>query len=204
MKLRLLRDAALTSVLALSFALVPVMAFALEAGPGPVHIAGGPGSLQPRDTNGTKGDDTKTGSTGSNASGETQNGTETGLQGQHRLAGNLLKVCAVRSMNINEIMTRVVVRGTRQSDLFATIATRVENYYTSSGKTLDNYDQLVAAVNAAATQSQTDLSTLKSLDKFSCGSSDPKGQLATFRTDVQTEIKDLKAYRSAVRYSYLA
>ncbi len=200
MKLRILRNATVSSAIALCLALVPVAAMAMESGPSGRPI------LQPRQTNGTSGDQeskdrqNQNSEPESEASDDTATGTNAaGQHKQHRLTGNMLRVCGLRKVKIGSIMDRAVLRGTRQTELFSTIATRVESYYASSGKTLDNYDQLVAAVNSAAAQAQTDLSALKSQGSFSCNGSDPKGQITAFRTAIQTEIKDLKAYRAAVK-----
>ncbi|HSW80004.1 MAG TPA: hypothetical protein VLG47_04470 [Candidatus Saccharimonadales bacterium] len=216
MKLKLIKSTVLTSVLAFSFALVPVAAFA-ETGTGSSgsgsttteHVYACPQggyrktqTIQPEDN--IKTNCQPSAYTNTNPTPEPESDTGSGqhestMEGQHKLAANMLAVCKKHSDKINMIMSRVVMRGTKQTELFSTIATRVEKFYTDKGKTLDNYDQLVAAVNAAQSKAETDLANLKNMDSFKCDGSNPKGQITEFRTAVKTEIQDLKALRTSVR-----
>lgn len=119
--------------------------------------------------------------------------------GQAHLAAAQLKSCQNRENAINNIMTRIDTRAQNQINLFGTIATRVEAFYTKQGKTVSNYDQLVAAVNTAATQANTDFGTVKTNSTFSCSASDPKGMVTAFQGYLKTEISDLQNYRTAVK-----
>jgi hypothetical protein len=114
------------------------------------------------------------------------------------LKSGQLKVCQNRSNVITTIITRANTRAQNQITLFTTVATRVENFYTSKGKTAGNYDQLVATVNSAKTQATTDLATLKTNSTFSCSANNPSGVVSTYRTDLQTERSDLQTLRTAV------
>jgi hypothetical protein len=87
---------------------------------------------------------------------------------------------------------------------FDDIAARVENFYTSKlvpkGKTLGNYDALVAdiqskktAVNAALTKAQSDI------NGFSCTADDPKGLLRQYRLDMQAVKGALQDYRKSIK-----
>ncbi len=119
--------------------------------------------------------------------------------GQAHLAAAQLKACQNRQNAISNIMTNITTRSQNQLTLFTTIATRVETFYTTGGKTLSSYDQLVAAVNAAKTQATTDLSTMRTNSVFSCSSSDPKGTVNSFQQYLKTEITDLQNYRTSVK-----
>ncbi len=119
--------------------------------------------------------------------------------GQAKLAAAQLKSCQNREAAINTIMTRIQTRAQNQLNLFGTIANRVEAFYTKSGKTLSNYSTLVAQVNAAQTQAQTDFSSLKSDSNFSCSSSDPKGMVLAFQGYLKLEISDLQNFRTSVK-----
>lgn len=116
-----------------------------------------------------------------------------------KLLAAQLRACQNRENAINNIISRVDTRGQNQLNLFNTIATRVENFYTSRGNTAANYDQLVAAVNAAKTQAETDLSTMQSNSTFSCNSSNPKAMVTAFQGYLKTEITDLQNYRTDVK-----
>ncbi|MHB1864785.1 MAG: hypothetical protein ACYCPS_01295 [Candidatus Saccharimonadales bacterium] len=119
--------------------------------------------------------------------------------GQSHLAAAQLNACQNRENAINNIMSRIDTRAQNQINLFSTIATRVENFYTSKGKTLSNYNQLVSAVNAAKTQAETDFGTLKTNSTFSCSDNNPKGMVTAFQGYLKTEISDLQNYRTAVK-----
>ena len=129
-----------------------------------------------------------------------QTGGTSGGGTDHHFAGDKLKICQNRETKIDGIMGRIGDRGQKQLDLFTTIATRVETFYTKSGKTLDNYDTLIAAVNTAKDSAQTAVDQVKA-DKanFKCDGTDPSGAASSFKTDLQTEITALKNYRTTIK-----
>ena len=122
-----------------------------------------------------------------------------GANGQAHLAAAQLKACQNREAAINNIMSRIDTRAQNQLTLFNTIATRVEGFYTSKGKTVSNYNQLVAAIASAKSQATTDLSTMQGGSTFTCTSNDPKGMVTAFQSSLKTEITDLQNYRTAVK-----
>lgn len=139
---------------------------------------------------------------GNNISPPNQNANQ-GLNGQSNgqahLAAGQLKACQNRQNAINNIMSRIDTRALNQVNLFSTIASRVEAFYTKQGKTLSNYSQLVAAVNTTEKQAETDFSTLKTNSTFSCSVSNPKGMVTDFQSYLKTEISDLQNFRTAVK-----
>jgi hypothetical protein len=118
---------------------------------------------------------------------------------QHRLEQNKLRVCELRKTKISAIMTRSITRAEKQLALFTTISERVKTFYAEKGHTLSNYNDLVAAVDAAKTKAQADLDTLKNTTPFDCNSEDPKGQVEEFKLGIKTINQDLKDYRTAVK-----
>jgi hypothetical protein len=119
---------------------------------------------------------------------------------QTRLADAKLRACQNREKAINNIMGRIATRGQKQLDLFSTIATRVETFYTDKGKVLSNYDALVADVDAKKTAAQAVVDTIKSDSvSFSCDGSDPKGFVSLFKDNLKSEISALKDYRTSVK-----
>jgi len=122
-----------------------------------------------------------------------------GSPGGSHLATAQLRACQNRERAINNIMARIGDRGTKQISVFSTIATRTEAFYTKQGKTLSNYDSLVAATDTAKTKAQTDLAAMKTNNTLNCTSSDPKGTVSAFKASLQLEIADLKAFRTAVK-----
>jgi hypothetical protein len=117
-----------------------------------------------------------------------------------KLAAAKLRACQNREKAVNNIMSRIADRGQKQLDLFTTIATRTEKFYTDKGKTLSNYDALVAEVTAKKDAAQTTVDTVKAdSTTFKCDGTDPKGAVATFKDALKSEIAALKAYKTSVK-----
>jgi len=117
-----------------------------------------------------------------------------------RLAETKLKVCQTREKVITNIMSRVSTRGQKQVDLFTKIADRTKAFYVEKGKTLSNYDSLVANVNSKKTAAQSAVDAVKSTStEFKCDGTDPKGVAATFKGGLKAQDEALKAYKTAVK-----
>jgi hypothetical protein len=183
------------SLLIAGSAAAPAVALSYGNGLAKVHTAvmANPPNSGPVDST----DTTTDSSTGTTASTKAQT-----MRANHeaRLTAVKLKVCQNRQKAITNIMSRIADRGQKQLDLFSTIATRVETFYTDKGKTLSNYDALVTAVNDKKAAAQTTVDTIKTDSTgFSCDSNDPKGSIATFKTALKSEIQALKDYKTAVK-----
>lgn len=125
-------------------------------------------------------------------------------QAVDRLSETKLKVCQSKETAIKKRSTHMGNLANTMITKFDSIATRVETYYTSKvipgGKTVANYDDLVAdiqnkkdAVQTALTQAQA------SANSFTCDSNNPREQALQFRKDVLTVIGALKDYRTSVK-----
>jgi hypothetical protein len=126
--------------------------------------------------------------------------TDPGSHGATKLADAKLKSCQHREKAITNILTRIADRGQKQITLFGTIATRTETFYTTKGKTLSNYDALVADVNTKAAVAKTAVSATSSTSSgFSCDGTDPKGFVSSFQVSLKSEIGALKDYRTSVK-----
>lgn len=135
-----------------------------------------------------------------NAHAQATDTTTTATADQAHLTTGRLKACQNRQKAITNIMTRIADRGEKQLTLFGTIATRVETFYTDKGKTLSNYDTLVADVNTKQAAAQTTVDTIKSDSTgFSCDSSNPKGFVDSFKASLKSEISALQDYRTSVK-----
>lgn len=111
-----------------------------------------------------------------------------------------LKVCRVRERTINNIMLRQSDRGAKQLEVFSKISDRVQAFYTEKGRTVDNYDALVAAVNAAKTDAEAAVAKVKETSAtFKCDGTDPKGSVAIFKETVISKNAALKTYKTAVK-----
>lgn len=128
------------------------------------------------------------------------NSNNTGSPADGRLDLAKLKICQKHEATINNTLSRITQRGQNQLNLFTTIATRVETFYVSKGKTLANYDALVADVTAKKAAAQTTVDTIKADSvTFKCDGSDPKGALAIFKDALKDEIAALQAYKTSVK-----
>jgi hypothetical protein len=178
-------------------------------------LAGGPAVAFAQEGDDAADDNTATTtSTGSDTETETHTGTNRGsnlkerlqeLKDQRqerqdkRLASAKLKVCEARQKNIEHVMDRSEARAENQLKLFNTITERVEAFYVKKGKTVANYDELVANIATAKAKVQADVATMKGLTSFDCNGEDPKGDVEAFKTAHKAVIQDLKDYRTAVK-----
>jgi hypothetical protein len=118
---------------------------------------------------------------------------------KQRLEGEKLRRCQLRDKKITSIMQRGVSRAENHAKVFDKIADRVKAFYENKGKTVANYDELVAAVDGAKATFETDLNTLKGLDGFSCDSDDPKADAEAYKAAHDVVRQDLRQYRTAVK-----
>lgn len=115
-----------------------------------------------------------------------------------------LKVCQNKEAAIQKRDDQLTKMAENMLTKFDSIAARVETYYTSkvvpSGKTVTNYDALVAEIATKKSAVQTALDKASTdAAAFSCTGNDPKGQLTQFRTDMQAVKQSLKDYRTAIK-----
>jgi hypothetical protein len=119
---------------------------------------------------------------------------------KERLADTKLKVCQLHEQIINNRMQRTAQRGARHLERMGTLAERIEVFATKSGKTVANYDALVADVSAKKTAAQAAVDKVKSDSaSFKCDGSDPKGLGVAFKADVKAQAQALKDYKSSIQ-----
>lgn len=125
--------------------------------------------------------------------------SNTSGQVKTRSAEAKLKACRNREAAIDNIFVRISDRGQKQLDLFSDIATRAETFYVSKGKTLSNYNALVADVSSKKDAAVSAVNTVKAKSvTFKCGDTDSKGLAASFKDALRSEITALQAYRTSV------
>lgn len=107
--------------------------------------------------------------------------------------------CQAKEDAVKKRSLQLTNLATMMQNRFNTIALRVENFATSSGKTIPNYTSLVndisvknASVSASLTVAQNDA------NNFSCAGNNPKGQISQFQLDMQTVKGALKNLRTSV------
>lgn len=117
-----------------------------------------------------------------------------------RLDAAKLKLCSAREKTIDNVLTRVSNRGNGHLTLITDVANKTEAFYTRSGKSLSNYESLLATVNADKVTAQDAVNRVKTDSiSFSCDGSNPVGILQAFKADVQNEVSSLKDYKTAVQ-----
>jgi hypothetical protein len=117
-----------------------------------------------------------------------------------RLQDAKLRVCEKRQTVVSNIMKRISDRGQKQIDLFSGIAERTQAFYEKKGKTLANYDALVADVvtKKVAAEEAVAMVTSQGTD-FKCDGDDPKGVAAGFKDHHRHVIVALKEYKTSVK-----
>jgi len=121
-----------------------------------------------------------------------------------RLDTSRLNVCKTKEKVITNRLDSLIKLVGTQETVFDKIAARVETFYSekvlSAGKTVSNYDSLVADIAAKKSAVDTSLATAKTnAGNFSCTADNPKGDLTQFRTDIQAVKSALKDYRTSIR-----
>lgn len=120
------------------------------------------------------------------------------------LAQGKLRACQAIESGVKNRMQSLVNLATNMENVFNSIATRAEDYYTNkvlpTGKTVSNYDSLVADISTKKGIADTDLASAQTMvNSFSCTSGDPKTLLMDFRLDMQKVKTDLKNFRTSIK-----
>ncbi|HKC04723.1 MAG TPA: hypothetical protein VKC54_02535 [Patescibacteria group bacterium] len=123
---------------------------------------------------------------------------------RHSLTQASLRSCEAREAAVKNRMESLLKLAMNMQEKFDAIAQRVEDFYTTtvvpSGKTVPNYDTLVADIAAKKAIVTTDLDVAQvSVNAFSCTGDDPRGLLTSFRLDMQKVKTDLKDFRTTIK-----
>jgi|SRR3989344_6390573 len=121
-----------------------------------------------------------------------------------RLQDAKLKACQARENVIKNRSNSLGKLTDGMVNHFDQIVIRVEKYYTEkvvpSGKTVSNYDALLADIQTKKSAVSTALQKAKDdFKSFSCTEDDPKGVLTQFREDMQSVKQALKDYRTSIK-----
>ena len=108
--------------------------------------------------------------------------------------------CEARQASINRRVNAFAAAGQRHLNVFTSIFTKVQNFYTDKKLNVANYDTLVATVKDKQTAAQQAVDVLNGLDvNIDCTQPDPAQQLQTVKTAVSDARTALKAYRIAIK-----
>ncbi|OGE18334.1 hypothetical protein A3F00_00010 [Candidatus Daviesbacteria bacterium RIFCSPHIGHO2_12_FULL_37_11] len=124
-------------------------------------------------------------------------------QATNRLEGAKLQVCQLRESAIKTRSERLIQLAATMQERFDATSERVKEYYTTrlltEGKTVANYDSLVAQVQTKKDAVQTSLTNAQGDTTFSCTDSNPKTALMQFNEDMRSVLTALQEYRTAIK-----
>lgn len=115
------------------------------------------------------------------------------------------KSCEARMETIVNRSNSLTQRAQKMEEKFASIASRVEEFYTNklvpAGITVSNYDSLVAEISTKKDAVDTALSEAKdkALDSDCSDVSTAKGRIGEYRQAMIKVIRALKEYRTAIK-----
>ena len=115
-----------------------------------------------------------------------------------------LRACQAKQQGIIKRMDQLEKMAENMLEKFSAIQDRVVQYYNEkvvpSGKTVANYDTLIAEIQTKKTAVQTAIDQARANSAlFSCDEDDPKGQLKKFGDDMRAVKSALKEYRTSIR-----
>jgi len=109
------------------------------------------------------------------------------------------KSCEARKAGLTKRMNNAVRHAEKHKAVFDKIFLRVKQFYLDKNLSADNYDQLVANVDAAHDDLETKISVLKSLNvAVDCTSENIADAVGAFKDSVGDVRDSLKAYRKAI------
>jgi len=183
-------------VLVMAFSLVSLPVFA-ESGSGDVSSDNSTSNSEDSSNSSTNADSNTAEDNSTNSSSNKENAKEKVAEVKAKAQA---KKCETRQKVVNKITARIADRAQKQLTLFSNIADKVEAFYTKSGKTLTNYNDLVTAVNTAKANAQQTVDTIKTTTiALKCDGTDPNGAGASFKDELKNEIHALKDLRTAVK-----
>lgn len=112
--------------------------------------------------------------------------------------------CRAHAASLKKRSDQLTKMATNMETKFTAIATRVEDYYIGkvvpSGQTVSGYTELVAAIGQKKTVVDQKLTMAQaSAAAFNCDTPDPKGQMTTFRLEMQAIKSALHDYRTTIK-----
>jgi hypothetical protein len=110
------------------------------------------------------------------------------------------KACTARKANLTNRMNNAVAAAQRHKDNFDKIYAKVKTFHDSKNLNTPNYDALVAAADAAGSDSVSKIAALKALDiTVDCTQTDSLAtNISAFQTAVKSTRDSLKDYRKAI------
>ncbi len=123
---------------------------------------------------------------------------------QERIKGRLdearKKVCENRKAAITRITTNAASQGQRHLNLFGSIATKVQGFYTDKKLVAADYDTAVQKVSANKTALQNAITEVKnSATTLDCSGSDPVGTVDAIKAKITAMHKAARELQASVK-----
>ena len=110
------------------------------------------------------------------------------------------KACEAQANNINTRVSDYSAAAQRHLNVFTSILTKVQNFYTTKNLNVSTYPALLATAQAKQADAQTAVDALKALDtKIDCTQTDPAQTVAAMKQAVADARTALQAYREAIK-----
>lgn len=110
------------------------------------------------------------------------------------------KACEAQANNINTRVSDYSAAAQRHLNVFTSILTKVQNFYTTKNLNVSTYSALLATAQAKQADAQTAVDALKALDtKIDCTQTDPAQTVAAMKQAVADARTALQAYRTAIK-----
>ena len=119
---------------------------------------------------------------------------------QVKLESKKLEVCKKRQEVMKNTMTRMEDRSSKHIAWLDSVVEKIKSFYSANSLTVANYDTLlanIATTRATAVSSEEQLGQYQ--QEFSCDGNDPKSVINDFKTQHQSQIDAVKAYKEAVK-----
>ena len=107
--------------------------------------------------------------------------------------------CESHQSEVNTAMEDVIQRSKNHFDRITSIYTMTTKFYVEKGLSVNNYQTLVANVEAAKVVAGTADNELTGVPQFSCTSDGPKADIQAFRNKRLDKVDAFGAYRDAVK-----
>lgn len=139
---------------------------------------------------------------------ESNKGTESAIKTKEnlrkKLEGLKLKTCQNKANSIKIRSRNIVGHTIKQVEVFDKIASRTSEFYNnkiiSRGKTLENYDDLLAEIKIKRDAITPLLEAARTdAEGFNCEGEAPIEQLNQFKEEVKAIIEAMQAYKKSVR-----
>ena len=118
---------------------------------------------------------------------------------RERLSNAKKKICERHQSRINQIMNKMDDRRTKANERITQIYEAVTSFYSEKGLTVENYLDLIAAIDAAKNAAQSATKEQQDVPQLNCEGDGPEADVAEFKQERLDSIDAMKAYRASVK-----